>query len=94
MDAHEGMPKVLQVMFPVMTKVMEPLEVMHALETGATRYVDAVNREREFQEFKSGTFVASAHGVAGPVSDQATRTESRASQYADIFKHTLRQWVR
>jgi NAD(P)-dependent dehydrogenase (short-subunit alcohol dehydrogenase family) len=83
---HDGMPKAFRVMMPVMMKVMRPLGITHGLETGAKRYVDGVSREGEFQEFKSGAFVASAHGVAGLVSDQATRKQSRASQYADISK--------
>jgi hypothetical protein len=76
----------MQFMMPLMMKGMQPFRVTHGLETGAKRYVDAVNREGEFQEFKSGAFVASAHGVAGVVSDQATRKQSRASQYADTSK--------
>lgn len=83
---QKGMSKVSRVMFPVMMKVMQPLGVTHELATGAKRYVEAVNREGKFQEFKSGAFVASAHGLAGPVSDQTTRKESRASQYADTSK--------
>ena len=80
------MPKAFRVMMPVMMKIMQPFGVIHGLETGAKRYVDAANREGEFQAFKSGAFVASAHGVAGLVSDQATRKQRRASQYADTFK--------
>jgi NAD(P)-dependent dehydrogenase (short-subunit alcohol dehydrogenase family) len=84
--SQKGIPKAMRVMMPVMMKVMQPFGVMHGVESGAKRYVDGVNREGEFKEFKSGVFVASAHGVAGSVSDQATRKQSRASQYADTSK--------
>merc|ERR1712038_208918 len=86
MGAHTGMGKIKQMMFPLAFKMMVPLGLMHKVEVGAKRYVDAVNREGGFADFQSGTFLASAHGVSGRVSDQAMRKEKRATQYGDIHK--------
>ena len=82
--SHEGMGKINQVLFPLLFKMMGPLGVTHRLEKGAKRYVEAVNREGQFEAFPTGAFVASAHGVSGPVSDQGMRKEKRAAQYGDV----------
>ena len=84
--SHEGMGKFNQIMFPILLKMMGPLGVTHKLEVGAKRYVDAVNREGIYHEFETGAFVASAHGVSGPVKDQSKRKDKRAAQYGDLIK--------
>jgi hypothetical protein len=51
---------------------------------GAKRYLDAVNREGEFEKMESGAFWASLHGVSGRVGDQ-TKFWGGA-QYGDVAK--------
>lgn len=52
----------------VVMPLMGLLGVMHPLEVGSKRYVDALNDE----SFQTGVFYASAGGVTGKVVDQST----------------------
>ena len=62
------MPGVMRFVFPVVMKVMEVFGVMHSLETGAKRYVDALNDE----SYKSGYFYASHQGkMSGAIVEQS-----------------------
>jgi hypothetical protein len=58
------------------------LGFVHSLQVGAKIYVDAVNREEDFQGFESGTFVASLCGMSGHRSDQADFAKQEAAYQA------------
>jgi len=84
--SQEAVNPIMGAILPVMMTVMSALGKMHALDVGAKRYVDAVTGEGEFKVFtKSGAFVASKSGVAGPVADQ-TEVFASGKQYADVGK--------
>lgn len=82
---QEAMKPIFRLIFPVMMKIMGWLGKFHNLDVGAKRYVDAVLAEGEFANFKSGSFIASKRGVAGPVGDQVELFDT-AKQYGDIKK--------
>ena len=75
-----GAPLFLRI-FPSLLKVLiELLGIVHSVEVGAKRYVDAVVGNWN-DRFESGTFVASTRLVTGQVCDQSTLSCGR--QYGD-----------
>jgi NAD(P)-dependent dehydrogenase (short-subunit alcohol dehydrogenase family) len=67
---QKGLPKAMRVMAPVLMRIFDVIGMSHPVEVGAKRYVDAVGREGDFEQVSSGSFMASARGVAGRVIDQ------------------------
>jgi NAD(P)-dependent dehydrogenase (short-subunit alcohol dehydrogenase family) len=84
---HKSIPKAMRAVFPAAFRVMGFLGMAHPVEVGAKRYVDAVDREGAFEQFESGSFVASAHGVSGRVKDQTKHP--RGARFADIKQQDI-----
>jgi hypothetical protein len=82
--ASDSLSPFMRFMFPIMLTILEYFGYAHGLSEGAKRYVDAVNREGEFEMMENGAFWASLSGVAGPVGDQ-TKFE-KGAQYSDVSK--------
>jgi hypothetical protein len=74
----------MRFMFPIMMKIFSIFGGAHTASVGAKRYVDAVNREGEFEKMESGAFWASLHGASGRVGDQ-TKFQ-KGAQYGDASK--------
>lgn len=84
----KAMSPFLRVLFPVTMFLMGSVGLFfHSIETGAKRYVDAVNGQGDFEKFASGTYVASAMGTSGAVCDQAKLRFGE--QYADCHKQEM-----
>jgi NAD(P)-dependent dehydrogenase (short-subunit alcohol dehydrogenase family) len=84
---HKSIPKVMRVIFPTVFRMMDFLGMAHPVRVGAKRYVDAVDRQGDFEQFASGSFVASAHGVSGRVMDQSKHP--RGAVFADHKKQDI-----
>jgi NAD(P)-dependent dehydrogenase (short-subunit alcohol dehydrogenase family) len=69
---------------PVMKPFMQLTGIIHSLETGSQRYIDAVLGTEDMAQFASGTFVASRKGTTGEVCDQAELEAGR--KYGDHKK--------
>jgi NAD(P)-dependent dehydrogenase (short-subunit alcohol dehydrogenase family) len=82
--AQDGISPVMKFMFPIMMKIFSIFGGAHTASVGAKRYVDAVNREGEFEKTESGAFWASLHGASGRVGDQ-TKLQ-KGAQYGDVSK--------
>mmetsp|Transcript_7059 Transcript_7059/g.14473 ORF Transcript_7059/g.14473 Transcript_7059/m.14473 type:complete len:325 (-) Transcript_7059:61-1035(-) len=83
---HGAVPSVMGFIFPYIMMIMSWFGLMHSLQVGAKRYVDAVTGEGEFSNFASGSYIASKSDAAsGPVADQVEIFES-AKQYGDVKK--------
>jgi NAD(P)-dependent dehydrogenase (short-subunit alcohol dehydrogenase family) len=80
----KALPLPLRVMIPATMPVLKVMGVMHPLEAGSRRYVDAVLGTEDMAQFASGTFVASRRGTTGKVCDQATLKTGR--KYGDHKK--------
>lgn len=92
-EIAEDMPPLLRFMFKYIGfKVMPLLGMMHKLEEGAKRYVDALNDE----SFKSGVFYASKKPVlTGPVVDQGTIFQDlTVPAFQDNANQAIHQFIR
>ena len=85
------MPGLMRMAMPVVMKVMEVFGQMHSLETGAKRYVDALNDA----SYQSGQFYASHQGkMSGAVVDQSQYESSFSNNaYQDNVNNALHKFV-
>lgn len=68
-EVMNDLPPVMNFFFKhIGVKLMPLFGIMHTVEVGAKRYVDALNHA----SYKSGVFYASKKGMSGPVADQGT----------------------
>lgn len=89
--SQDGVNAVMVAFFKFMFMVLGFFGGVHELEVGAKRYIDAVTGSDGF-DYPSGTFVASAKGVSGPLADQTSveggiafaQTETQDSAYEAI----------
>lgn len=77
----DAVPAHFKVMMPVMMPVMKAIGVMHPLEDGTDRYIEALTGKNDYP---SGSFVASKRGTTGKVADQTSLRSGK--KYADRKK--------
>jgi NAD(P)-dependent dehydrogenase (short-subunit alcohol dehydrogenase family) len=73
-DGARDLPFFKKMFYSILMPIMSAVGVMHSLDVGAKRYVDALLDE---ETYKSGIFYASESGMTGKIADQ--------SQILDIF---------
>lgn len=77
----EAVPTHFKLMMPVMMPVMKAMGVMHPLEDGTDRYIQALTGNNEYP---SGSFIASKRGTTGKLADQTTLRSGK--KYGDLKK--------
>ncbi|CAB9511368.1 short chain dehydrogenase [Seminavis robusta] len=82
----DAVPAHFRLMMPVMMPLLKAMGVIHNLEDGTDRYIQALTGKYD-EAFQSGSFVASKRGTTGEVCDQ---TELRSGKmYADTVKQKV-----
>lgn len=79
--AGEATPAYLRLGMPVMMPLMKVLGIMHPVEDGSKRYIEAFTG---MTEYSSGSFLASRWAITGKMSDQMLLSSGK--QYADVKK--------
>lgn len=82
--SHEAMPAPFRVMLPVMMKVCGVFGLSHSVSKGAKRYTDAVRHQGSYDQYSSGSFVASVRGASGRVGDQSKH--KKGAMYGNVAK--------
>jgi NAD(P)-dependent dehydrogenase (short-subunit alcohol dehydrogenase family) len=82
--AQDSLSPFMKFMLPTIFQIFCIFGGAHTASVGAKRYVDALNREGEFDKMESGAFWASLHGSSGRVGDQAKFP--KGAQYGDVSK--------
>lgn len=86
------LPRYKQVMFGVMMPMMQLFGQMHSLQTGASRYVDALY---DGDSYKSGIFYASKKGTTGEVVDQVIYIpELHDESYQDHANEAIHKFIK